>query len=160
FRISPLAAAPPFDGTSLHLQHWGRRVDSGGFHRHVGTACQDKPIPQEQKVLGRRAKRPDLFAALPLALRQNQTSDYRLLVHIQSTAPFIDKSHATSPAVLPVLLFATWPTGNFLFKSRVRGQVFVSKYTTPSPPNRDVRLSPHPALQEALHSFFFSMGLW
>lgn len=27
FRISPLASAPPFDGTSPNLQHWGRRVD-------------------------------------------------------------------------------------------------------------------------------------
>ncbi|GHO60439.1 recombinase family protein [Ktedonobacter robiniae] len=29
FRISPLASAPPFDGASLNLHHWGRRVDTG-----------------------------------------------------------------------------------------------------------------------------------
>jgi site-specific DNA recombinase len=35
FRVSPISPAPASDGASPSLQDWGRRVHSGGFHRHM-----------------------------------------------------------------------------------------------------------------------------
>lgn len=38
FRVSPMSPAPSSDGASPNWQHWGRREDSGGFHRDLLTA--------------------------------------------------------------------------------------------------------------------------
>jgi hypothetical protein len=97
FRISPLAPAPPFDGASPNLQHWGRRVHPRCLEGDMRTSLFMQPIRELQQLLGGGQIRPKFFVGLAIGPLDQQANLDRLLMDVQSGTVGVEDLHRNAP---------------------------------------------------------------
>jgi hypothetical protein len=72
-------------------------VDAGALHGHMGHAALRQPVAQGQQLLGRRPERAHLLGRLTREPRRDHARRGRPLVHVDPTAPLVQRLHLRPP---------------------------------------------------------------
>jgi site-specific DNA recombinase len=102
FRVSPTSPAPASDGASPNLQHWGRRVHACAFERQMLYMETAQPFIECEQIRCHRRKRPDELLDRSGCLRQQNTDDNHLFMHVQTCTPRVNDLHESLLLSFPI----------------------------------------------------------